>query len=174
MCPQLRKRSHKEKFGFLKESGVCFGCLCIGHISKECRKRLLCDVCGLRHPTLLHTFPKEKGTTDATEKKSRMAVDDVFVSSGLTGAGVHDCKLPIVPVQSKAKKGSRIITTYAFLDQGSTALFCTENLMRRLNLTGTKVWILLQTMGQEKVVSSHVLSGLEMAGLNVNEFCELH
>ncbi len=40
--------------------------------------------------------------------------------------------------------------------------------MRRLNLTGTKVWILLRTMGQEKVVNSHVLSGLEMAGLNVN------
>ncbi len=107
MCPQLRKRSHKEKFGFLKESGVCFGCLCIGHISKECRKCLFCDVCGLRHPTLLHIFPKEKGTTDATEKKSRMAVDDVFVSSGLTGAGVHDCKLPIVPVQINAAELSQ-------------------------------------------------------------------
>ncbi len=102
------------------------------------------------------------------EKKSRTAVDDVLVSSGLTGTGDHDCKIPIVPVQIKTKKGSRIITTYAFLDQGSTAVFCTENLIRRLNLTGTKVRILLGTMEQEKVASSHVLSGLEVAGLNVN------
>lgn len=49
-------------------------------VSKECRRRLCCDVCGLRHPTLLHIFPKEKGTTDATEKKSKTTVDDVLVS----------------------------------------------------------------------------------------------
>lgn len=77
MCPQLGKQSHKEKTGFLKESGICCGCLCIGHISKECNKCLCCDVCGLRHPTLLHIFPKVKGT-DTTEKKSNMAVDDVW------------------------------------------------------------------------------------------------
>lgn len=29
-------------------------------------------------------------------------------------------------------------------------------------------------MGQEKVVSTHVLSGMEVAGLNGDEFCDLH
>lgn len=109
------------------------------------------------------SFPNKK---DTTEKKSKMAVDDVLVSSGLTGADDYDCKVLIVPVQIKANKGSKIVTTYAFLDQGSTAVFCTESLMRRLNLTGTKLRILLRTMGQEKVVSSHVISGMEVAGLN--------
>lgn len=172
MCPQLGKQSHNEKFNFLKSNRVCFGCLSIGHISKECRKRLCCDVCGLKHPTLLHIFPKEK-TLDTTEKKPKMAVNDVLISSGLTGAGDYDCKLPIVPVQIKAKKGSKIVTTYAFLDQGSTAVFCTESLMKKLNLTGTKVCILLRTMGQEKVTSSYALSEMEVAGLNGNDFCEL-
>lgn len=37
-CNRLEKRTHKEKIGFLKENGVCFGCLCIGHISKDCKK----------------------------------------------------------------------------------------------------------------------------------------
>lgn len=80
-----------------------------------------------------------------------MAVDDVLVSGGLTGAGDYDYKLLIVPVQIKANKGCKIVTTYAFLDQGSTTVFCTESLMRILNYTGTKVWILLRTMEQEKV-----------------------
>lgn len=62
VCPQFGKQSHKEKIGFLKESEVCFGCLGIGHISKTCRKRLHCDVCGLRHPTVLHIFSKENNT----------------------------------------------------------------------------------------------------------------
>lgn len=29
-CPQLEKRAHSEKITFLKENGVCFGCLCKG------------------------------------------------------------------------------------------------------------------------------------------------
>lgn len=87
------------------------------------------------------------------------------------GAGDHDCKLPMVPV--KSKKGSKIITTYAFLDQGSMAVFYTEALMHKLGLIGKKAHILLRTMGQEKVVSSHIVSGLEVAGLKCGDFFEL-
>lgn len=107
------------------------------------------------------------------ERKPETAVDSTLVSSGLTGAGDHDCKLPIVPVQVKSKKGSKILTTYAFLDQGSTAVFCTQALMHKLGLTGKKAHILLRTMGQEKVVSSHIVSGLEVAGVQGDNFCEL-
>lgn len=44
---QLEKITHKEKIGSLRERGVCFGCLCIGHISKDCRKWISCAKCGL-------------------------------------------------------------------------------------------------------------------------------
>lgn len=146
---QLEKRPHKEKIGFLQEKGVCFGCLCIGHISKDCRKRISCVKCGLLHPNILYIPPEEKvKDSGQAEGKSEITVDSTLVSSGLTGAGNHDCKLPIVPVQVKSKKGSKIIITYAFLDQGSTAVFCTEALMHKLGLTGKKARILLQTMGQ--------------------------
>ena len=37
-------------------------------------------------------------------------------------AGDQDCKLPIVQAQVMAKKGNKIVSTYAFLDQGSTAV----------------------------------------------------
>lgn len=45
--------------------------------------------------------------------------------------------------------------------------------MNKLDLTGKKVHILLWTMGQEKVVSSHTVPGLEVAGLNEEPICEL-
>lgn len=98
---------------------------------------------------------------------------DSTLSSGLTGAGDRYCKLPIVPVQVKSKKDRKIVITYAFMDPGSTAVFCTETLMHQLDLTGRKVHILFRTMGQEKVVGSHIVSGLEVAALNVEDFCEL-
>lgn len=39
-CTLLERKAHSEKMNFLKTNGVCFGCLCSGHISKECMKRL--------------------------------------------------------------------------------------------------------------------------------------
>ena len=49
---------------------------------------------------------------------------------GRTGAGNDRCILSIVPVQVKSTKGNEIIQTYAFLDSGSTATFCSEHLMQ--------------------------------------------
>ena len=65
-CPQLGKKTHKEKIGFLREKSVCFGCLCIGHISKVSRKRISCTKCGLKHPTVLH-IPQKKRTKTQTK-----------------------------------------------------------------------------------------------------------
>lgn len=94
-------------------------------------------------------------------------------SSGLTGAGDEDCKRAIVPVRMKSSKGQRAVETYAFLDPGSTASFCTVSLMEKLGLPGRKTRILLRTTGQKKIVDSCVTSHLEVAGLNSDAYCEI-
>ncbi|KAK0135648.1 hypothetical protein N1851_028511 [Merluccius polli] len=94
-------------------------------------------------------------------------------TSGLTGAGDQDCKLAIIPVRVKSSKGQRAVKTYAFLDPGSTASFCTVDLMDKLGLPGRKTRIILRTMGQEKVVDSCVASHLEVAGLDSDVYCEI-
>lgn len=170
-CAQLEKMEHKEKIRFLKENGACFSCLCKGHVSRNCQKRISCRKCGLKHPTVLHK--NSIINTEHREREFQPSVDNTLVSSGLTGAGEQDCKLPIVPVQVKAKKGSKVILTYAFLDQGSTAVFCTESLLQKLHLSGKRANILLKTMGQEKVVSSFVVPELEVAALNDDNFISL-
>ncbi|KAK7944331.1 hypothetical protein WMY93_000059 [Mugilogobius chulae] len=170
MCAQLGKIAHEEKIRFLKENGICFGCLGTGHISRYCRKRLSCIKCDFKHPTVLH---KKYSYDNAEQGSAELHEENMLVSSGLTGAGDQDCKLPIVPVQVKSKKGTKIVTTYAFLDQGSTAVFCTDSLMNKLNLTGRKGNILLRTMGQERIVSSNMVTGLEVAALDGEEFIEL-
>ncbi|CAL9682043.1 unnamed protein product [Knipowitschia caucasica] len=162
---------------FLKENNMCFGCLCIGHRSRDCKRRLTCRLCNLKHPTLLHVHSKNrsKGSTQANDGSEGAREGDLVSvqSSGLTGAGRQDCTLSILPVQVKSKRGQETLITYAFLDPGSTASFCTERLMNRLNLTGRKLGILLRTMGQEKVVDSYMLTDLEVSGLKTSEFCNL-
>lgn len=177
VCLLLDKKTQNEKMSFLKENKLCFGCLCIGHRSRDCRKRLTCRVCHLKHPTLLHVHSKtSQGGSVQISEGSEGARETAVVSvqsSGLTGAGKQEGTLSILPVQVKSKKGHETLVTYAFLDPGSTASFCTERLMNQLNLTGRKLDILLRTMGQEKVVDSYMLADLEVAGLDSDNFCDL-
>ncbi|KAI2665729.1 CD180 antigen [Labeo rohita] len=67
----------------------------------------------------------------------------------------------------------KIVNTYAFLDPGSSASFCTEHLMRKLNLTGTRSSILLRTLGQEKSIDTFILRGLQISNLDGQTFMDL-
>ena len=149
----------------------------IGHMIKDCRKHLSCKVCSRKHPSILHVHPKEKEMDSMQAKgESETAMGSALISgqsSGLTGVGEHDCTLSIVPVQVKSKKGHETLITCAFLDPGSSASFCTERLINKLNIRGRRTVILLRTMGQEKVVGSHIISDLEVAGLDSDWFYEL-
>lgn len=177
VCNKLTRKSHREKMNFLMMRGICFGCLHTGHLSRDCKKRSICNVCSLKHPSLLHIYPHEKVDTLSKKKDEfKSAVASAMVSlqtSGLTGAGNDNCALPIVPVCVKSKKGNGVVMTYAFLDSGSSASFCTESLMNKLNLPGKRVNILLRTMSQDKSIGSYVLKDLEVSGLSQEYYCAL-
>lgn len=63
--------------------------------------------------------------------------------------------------------------SYAFLDPGSNASFCTDKLMTELNLCGRTVNITTTTMGEQRVVRRNVVTDLEVIGLNDNDFIKL-
>lgn len=80
-------------------------------------------------------------------------------------AGNEDTSIfSIVAVKVKSQKSDK---------SGSSGTFCTESMARKLNLKGKQTSILLRTMGQKKIVNAHVLSGLEVSGINMNDFIEL-
>lgn len=178
-CCKIRQQPHGERIKFLKRKGLCFGCLTQGHLSKDCKKRASCEHCSKKHPSLLH-FTKDEGAehADSSHKDVKVSPSDdpVVVASGTcgaTGAGRDSCVLAIVPVCVKMKDSNRVIETYAFMDNGSQATFCSEKLMRQLNIEGRKTQILLRTMGHEKLEPSYLLSGLEVCGINENTYIDL-
>lgn len=73
----------------------------------------------------------------------------------------------------KSVQGNCIIKTYAFLDPGSSATFCSKDLMQRLSITGRRTSFLLSTVGQETVVPAYSITGLEVAELDSNSFYSL-
>lgn len=164
--PQLARKKHREKINFLKEKGICFACLCTGHMSKNCERRLTCKSCGKGHPKVLH-IKKERVHADSKQSKDPPSSGALLSpgTCGHTGAGKDDCVLSILPVKVKSSKGGKVIHTYAFLDPGSSATFCSESLMQELNIGGRRANFLLRTMGQQKVIPTYTLTGLEVSGL---------
>ncbi|KAK0131196.1 hypothetical protein N1851_034101 [Merluccius polli] len=176
VCSQFGLKPHKDKVTFIKQNGVCFGCLeKAGHISKNCTKRLTCSICNKQHPSALHIKVKEQASHASQQTSEQTLVSTIKVSRDAgehAGAGdaqsFAKCTMSIVPVQVKCSKGSKIINTYAFLDPGSSATFCTEKLMTKLNITGQKTNILLRTINQETSTSTYLVNGLEVSALNEN------
>lgn len=101
-----------------------------------------CTECALKHPDILHKVNDENpvlpGKKDGVHgnEVSYSQVPMTQESCGLTGAEEAECVLSIVPVMVKSKKSNKCVETYAFLDPGSTATFCTEDLRRKLNVKG--------------------------------------
>ena len=146
-------------------------------MSKNFRRRLTGDKCKRTHPTILHienienTNLEHQPTSSPAER--RTTVNSALVSAGeSTGAG-KNLPLAIVPVKIKVDKGNRFISTYAFLDPGSSASFCTENLMRQLSPKARKTTILLRTMGQERPVRTYEISGFEISHLDGSTYLNL-
>lgn len=174
-CSSLRTKSNKDKIDFLRKNGICFGCLAKGHLSKDCKRRLICDICKKPHPRLLHVEYQQMTSKDAEKPPMDSDCGKPITpkSCGHIGAGKNDCALSIIPVQVKNGKSDQIIKTYAFLDSGSSATFCTEELMSKLHIKGRKTSIMLRTLSQEKRIPSCLVTGLEVAGLESSDFVAL-
>ncbi|XP_061882235.1 uncharacterized protein LOC133633659 [Entelurus aequoreus] len=172
LCRWFIKKKHRDKLSFLKSQGMCFACLLIGHMSSVCPSRQTCRLCKKSHPSVLHYDRKDKVSKEV-EKPSREVSSAGAELCGHIGAGDQESVLSIVPVKVKAGKGSQVLSVYALLDPGSSASFCSEQLMSQLNIKGVKTHILLRTMNQKRSVPTHMVAGLEVSALDSNHFLPL-
>ena len=184
-CRKLKERPLKDRLDFLKSKGLCFGCLFPGHLSKDCKRKAKCQTCLQRHPDLLHmekkgeNVPAEDKEEDCSERKESSSAC-VYLNNeacAYPGAG-GKCALAVLPVKIKSKRSDRYVETYAFMDPGSTASFCTEDLLRKLKLRGRRTQILLNTMGcsrpdDSKVLKTFVLTDLEVCGVEEDTYIDL-
>ncbi|KAL9986036.1 hypothetical protein ACROYT_G000097 [Oculina patagonica] len=67
-CKSLRSRPYQERIQFLASKSLCFGCLSDKHVAKDCPQRKSCKFtsCPRKHPTVLHTQPRETSNSGAS------------------------------------------------------------------------------------------------------------
>ena len=82
--------------------------------------------------------------------------------------------MAIVPVKIKASTG-RCVETYAFLDNGSSASFCTESLCKKLHMYDLQPIELKLTTVQSRgeALLSKKVDGLMLSDLDENEYIPL-
>ena len=68
-CRKIMEKPVEGRVKFVQLEKLCFGCLKIGHNSKACTSRSVCDLCGKRHPTCLHQDRGKKDQEQAVRNK---------------------------------------------------------------------------------------------------------
>ena len=91
-----------------------------------------------------------------------------------TGAGYSHQSLSIVPVKVTGNCGTKEITTYALLDNGSTASFCTKDLLHELGAATTRRHLSLATVNNVVENCEGTMASLRITNLEESIFVEIH
>ena len=178
-CEKLASKPFKEKLQYLRSKGLCYGCLKnTNHLVKDCSNKLTCDMCNLLHPTVLHIQRAGSGTATSKANGTENRIGEVkvgYVDVGCQLTRTRDLTgVPVIlPVVLRCKSTGVSTQTYAFLDNGSDAVFCTEKIRQLLNVGGQKTKLNLHTITETKLVDSYMLKGLEVTDLDVRNVIEL-
>ena len=175
-CDEFMKRPLDDRKDFVREKGLCFGCLRPGHISSKCYERLTCKRCEKKHPSVLHDpnwKPKSKGERhrnkrepdkegiDKTDNNRRDRVNNAFTECSITEAGDVPVNMGIVPIWIYHKSNpDKKIEVYALLDNGSGGTFIKETTLRRLEIDGDDATLVLTTMHGTQEIVTKAVSGL--------------
>ncbi|XP_046561900.1 uncharacterized protein LOC124270882 [Haliotis rubra] len=189
MCNTFRQMNSEDRLKFMQEEKLCFNCFAKNHVSYECTKESMCriDRCNKRHSTLLHhalqtyrkmhsgvlvesELPKRtqqlRGNSHSNQQhRGTQTFSTHHSNRDVNGAGICRVALPVVPVTVR-KNGEECLTTYAFLDSGSTNSFCSQELYDQLGLQGAKTSLSLITLTNEDCPLETTCISLEIADLD--------
>ncbi|XP_077977489.1 uncharacterized protein LOC144433051 [Glandiceps talaboti] len=128
-CPEFKSKTLEQRKQFIQENRVCFSCLKVGHNSRDCCRKLTCEKCKKRHPTILHDEKREKASTETTtESKVEASVVSCNVQSG---SGFSTSMIVPVWVSSRESPSNEVLT-YALLDTQSDSSFVLEDIAQSL------------------------------------------
>ena len=82
--------------------------------------------------------------------------------------------MAVIPAIVRSPDGSRSVVTQAFLDLGSSATFCTDSLLKKLNAAGKSVNMkMMTTTAENQSVQCKVVNGLSISSLDAASTIQL-
>ncbi|XP_065109942.1 uncharacterized protein [Paramisgurnus dabryanus] len=185
-CRKFMEKPVEERVKFVYSEKLCFGCLKIGHSSKHCISRSVCEKCGKHHPTCLHQDWGEKPRCEgrqmqstvsqgSAESKCEQPNDYLETSLAISNRVIQYDRnthtSSILPVYvSSATNPEEEILVYALLDTQSDTTFILKDIADLLPVKQDPVRLNISTItSKTMVVSSNKLYGLQVRGLRSEE-----
>ena len=127
-CPIFKNMNVTDRYAVVREERLCYGCLGKGHAIKDCKVHP-CGIngCTKKHNRLLHS----ENQMDEGSHAVNVSAATINQSNQVTSF------LQLVPVS--VQSGGNRLTTYAFLDSGSTVSFIDQSVKNQLQAKGTDV-----------------------------------
>ena len=152
-CENFIKRSLSDRKALVRQKNLCFNCLGVGHIAKNCPSQRRCRTCSEAHHSLLHP-PEEQGKATSVFKSTRASGG----SSQSVPAGNVDCtritetsnvnascstkskkRLQVLPVRVTNEENGSSIDALALLDSGADTHLLSQRLYTQLGLNGNPI-----------------------------------
>ena len=159
-CPEFVKRKMSERKEFASVKGLCFGCLQHGHLSKDCKERKRCSICGRQHPTPFHgDYRKREETTCNKRDLNQMPNAAACFMNGQSKGQANSMIVPVWLSHASDPRTERLV--YALLDDQSDTTFVTDTVLNHLGVSGPETNLLLSTMhATDELIKSRKIGGL--------------
>ncbi|XP_056603346.1 uncharacterized protein LOC130420207 isoform X2 [Triplophysa dalaica] len=181
-CLKIREKPVEERVKFVQLEKLCFGCLRIGHNSRACTSRSVCDLCGKHHPTCLHQDRGKKNQEQAVRIKperpnengghTNQQSESIEIQQATSNRVVQEKSSThtssIVPVYvSTAMEPDKEVLVYALLDSQSDTTFILKDAAVTLGARKESVKLKVSTItSKTKVVNSQRVQGLQVRGIS--------
>ena len=175
VCPDFLRKKLADRTKYIKEEKLCFGCLNSNHVSKDCKRKMECNICQKNHPTSLHDdhWKPRKGEEMSEETVTR---EQATVAKTSTSDRSHlSSTSAIVPVYVSSREDPQTEKlVYAMLDTQSDTSFITEEACNSIRADGPTTDLILSTMSSDRtVVQARKISNLVVRGYNSDKKLDL-
>ncbi|XP_065361967.1 uncharacterized protein LOC135955547 [Calliphora vicina] len=174
-CTKFKNMSTAQRWKFVKENRLCFGCLLPGHNSFQCNNRRQCGIseCDRYHNRLLHeennkTNNKQSITAvsdDTSEIPIQNESDSVSVTTIIKNCLGEKTLFKYLPVRLMGPNGS--VDIVAFIDDGSKVSLLEEDIAKQIGLEGPTTNLSLGWIGGKR--SNELSMKVEFEICNVND-----
>ena len=174
-CPTFTQSSLKERRKFIQEQKRCYGCLRVGHDSKNCKQKHTCQTCKRKHPTCLHNdnvVPKQEneGPSDANVHANPSAA--TLRTNNKRETHATSTTVPVWISTKSNPHHERL--AYAILDNQSNTTFVTEEVCGALHPESEAIKLKLTTITErESNISCQRISGLQVRGYTSNVIIDI-
>ena len=136
-CPTFSGCTIEQKVQHVRDQRLCFSCLNRGHVTKDCKSKVKCDVngCSRFHHHLLHQDPPPPHTSRLSSATSALDKESI---------------MPVVRVRFKSKNGN-IREGNVLIDSGAGTTVIRKNFAKALGLQGRKERIDIAVVGGERI-----------------------